>query len=63
MSNGIFRKIVGRALSIFGVSDPEDIRRMQARKIQPTRVKEAKPERPEASAGDDRSQEKRTKED
>ncbi len=31
MSNGFFSKI-GRALSIFGVSNPDDVRRMQARK-------------------------------
>ncbi len=31
MSNGIFSKI-GRALSIFGVSSPDDIRKMEQRK-------------------------------
>jgi hypothetical protein len=62
MSNGILSKL-GRALSIFGVSSPEDIRRMQARKIPVARSEEAKPERPEISAGEDLSQEKRRKED
>lgn len=32
MSNGIFSKI-GRALSIFGVSSPDDIRKMEQRKM------------------------------
>jgi hypothetical protein len=63
MSNGIFSKIVGRALSIFGVSDPEDIRRMQARKIPPARVEEVEPERPETSASVDPPQEKRMKDE
>ena len=38
MSNGFFNKI-GRALSIFGVSNPEDVRKMQARKVPANAVK------------------------
>lgn len=40
MSNGFLNKI-GRALSIFGVSNPEDVRKMQARKATPPPVKAA----------------------
>jgi hypothetical protein len=47
MSNGFFNKI-GRALSIFGVSNPDDVRRMQARKIPAPAVKPA----PEAALND-----------
>jgi hypothetical protein len=40
MSNGFLNKI-GRALSIFGVSNPEDVRKMQARKAPANAVKPA----------------------
>jgi hypothetical protein len=40
MSNGFLNKI-GRALSIFGVSNPEDVRKMQARKAPVHAVKPA----------------------
>lgn len=60
MSNGIFSKI-GRALSIFGVSSPDDIRRMQARKIPVMESKATKPGPTQPPADDTPSQEKRTK--
>lgn len=63
MSNGIFSKIAGRALSIFGVSDPEDIRRMQARKISVAKSEAAKQELPQPATDDTPSQEKRTKDE
>ena len=62
MSNGIFSKI-GRALSIFGVSSPEDIRRMQNRKAMPGSVKPTQPEPAATPAGNDQSQEKEKKEE
>ncbi len=48
MSNGFFSKI-GRALSIFGVSNPDDVRRMQARKMPTPAVKPAPTDVPRAS--------------
>jgi hypothetical protein len=61
MSNGFFSKI-GRALSIFGVSNPDDVRRMQARKAPANAVKPVTAADPQSSAGDTASQEKRTEE-
>jgi hypothetical protein len=62
MSNGFFSKI-GRALSIFGVSNPDDVRRMQARKAPARAVKPA----PAAVADDAEnravSQKKRTEDE
>ena len=63
MSNGIFSKIAGRALSIFGVSDPEDIRRMQARKIPVAKSEPAKQELTQPPADDAPTQEKPTKDE
>ena len=63
MSNGIFSKIAGRALSIFGVSDPEDIRRMQARKISVAKSEATKLGLTRPPANDTPSQEKRTKDE
>ena len=62
MSNGFLSKI-GRALSIFGVSSPEDVRRMQARKA-PAATSKPAPEA-EKNRGEDSSapQEKRTEEE
>jgi hypothetical protein len=40
MSNGFLRKI-GHALSIFGVSNPDDVRKMQARKASAKAVRPA----------------------
>jgi hypothetical protein len=62
MSNGIFSKI-GRALSIFGVSSPEDIRRMQNRKPMPGPAKPTQPEPAAIPAGKAPSQEKEKKEE
>lgn len=59
MSNGFFSKI-GRALSIFGVSHPDDVRRMQARKTPATAVEPAPAAVPQKSADRSASQEKRT---
>jgi hypothetical protein len=47
MSNGFLNKI-GRALSIFGVSNPEDVRKMQARKTPADAVKPSPPAVPQA---------------
>lgn len=58
MSNGFFSKI-GRALSIFGVSSPEDVRRMQARKAPPGSVKPAPAAASHDIADNSASQEKR----
>ena len=49
MSNGFFSKI-GRALSIFGVSNPDDVRKMQHRKTPPSAVKPASAAVPSHSA-------------
>jgi len=62
MSNGFFSKI-GRALSIFGVSNPDDVRRMQARKAPATAVKPAPAAAPPGSGDDTASQEKRTEDE
>ncbi|MGO8717818.1 MAG: hypothetical protein ACLQMO_01210 [Acidobacteriaceae bacterium] len=62
MSNGIFSKI-GRALSIFGVSSPDDVRRMQARKIPPGPAKPAQTGPDATPAGDGPPQEKEGKEE
>jgi hypothetical protein len=59
MSNGFLKKI-GRALSIFGVSDPADVRKMQARRAPATAAKPAPAALPHDSAVEDASQEKRT---
>jgi hypothetical protein len=61
MSNGFFSKI-GRALSIFGVSNPDDVRRMEARKAPASAVKPAPPATPPSSTDDSESQKKRTEE-
>ncbi|MHB1674959.1 MAG: hypothetical protein ACYCSP_12005 [Acidobacteriaceae bacterium] len=62
MSSGIFNKL-GRALSIFGVSSPDDIRRMQTKKIPPDSAKPAPSGSAQSSAGDPPPQEKRTDEE
>ncbi|MHB1936622.1 MAG: hypothetical protein ACYCOR_08560 [Acidobacteriaceae bacterium] len=62
MPGGIFNRL-GRALSIFGVSNPDDVRRMQARKIPPGSVKTVPSAAPQSRAGDASSQEKRTKDE
>ena len=59
MSNGFFSKI-GRALSIFGVSNPDDVRKMQARKIPAKAVKPAPAAVPQDTPENSVSQEKRT---
>ncbi len=58
MSNGFFSKI-GRALSIFGVSNPDDVRRMQARKAPATTAKAAPAEASTNTADRAATQEKR----
>ncbi len=60
MSNGFFSKI-GRALSIFGVSSPDDVRKMQARKAPASAVKSAPPAAPVGDRDEPSSQQKRTK--
>ena len=62
MSNGFFSKI-GRALSIFGVSSPDDVRRMQSRKVPATAVKPVPTAVPRGSGDDTASQEKRTEDE
>ncbi len=62
MSNGFFSKI-GRALSIFGVSNPDDVRRMQARKVPARAVKPAPAAVPDDPANNAVSQKKRTEDD
>jgi hypothetical protein len=62
MSNGFLKKI-GRALSIFGVSDPDDVRRMQARKAPANAAKPAPTELPLDAAGDAASQERQKREE
>jgi len=59
MSNGFLKKI-GRALSIFGVSDPEDVRRMQSRKTPASVVKPAPPAASQNTVDRAASQKKRT---
>jgi len=59
MSNGFLSKI-GRALSIFGVSSPDDVRRMQARKIPTRTVKPAPPGNPDDAEENSESQKKQT---
>ena len=58
MSNGFLKKI-GRALSIFGVSDPDDVRRMQVRKMPAGAVKPAPSAASHDTADNSASQEKR----
>ncbi len=62
MFNGIFSKI-GRALSILGVSNPDDIRRMQARKIQVSKSEATKLGLTQPPANNTPSQEKRTEDE
>jgi hypothetical protein len=62
MSNGFFNKL-GRALSIFGVSDPEDVRRMQNRKMPAKPVQPASTAVSEDASADAASQEKRTEDE
>ena len=62
MSNGFFSKI-GRALSIFGVSNPDDVRRMQTRKAPAHTVKPGPPADSEGTADDSPSQKKRTEDE
>jgi hypothetical protein len=59
MSNGFLKKI-GRALSIFGVSDPDDVRRMQNRKAPAKAVKPAPTAAPDDIENHAASQKKRT---
>jgi len=59
MSNGFFNKI-GRALSIFGVSSPDDVRKMQSRKAPASAVKPAQGAAPSGATDETASQEKRT---
>jgi hypothetical protein len=62
MSNGFFNKI-GRALSIFGVSDPEDVRKMQSRKMPAKTVKPAPTAVSNDASAGPASQEKRTEDE
>jgi hypothetical protein len=62
MSNGFLSKI-GRALSIFGVSNPDDVRKMEARKTRPSGEKPAPAAAPQSGAVDSPSQEKRTEDE
>jgi hypothetical protein len=62
MSNGFLKKI-GRALSIFGVSDPEDVRRMQTRKAPARAVKPVPPAVQDDAAENSGSQKKRTEDE
>ncbi len=62
MSNGFFSKI-GRALSIFGVSNPDDVRRMQPRKPPAPIVKPAPAAASHDTADNSASQEKRTEDE
>jgi hypothetical protein len=62
MSNGFLKKI-GRALSIFGVSDPEDVRRMQSRKMPATVVKPASAADSADNTSETASQKKRTEDE
>ena len=62
MSNGFFSKI-GRALSIFGVSNPDDVRRMQARKAPARAVKHVPAAIPVSDTDAAASQKKRTEDE
>jgi hypothetical protein len=62
MSNGFLSKI-GRALSIFGVSNPDDVRKMEARKVPANAVKPAPATTPSGSADDSQSQKRRTEDE
>jgi hypothetical protein len=62
MSNGFLKKI-GRALSIFGVSDPEDVRRMQSRKTPAPAVKPAPAAVSTGDTSEAASQKKRTEDE
>jgi len=62
MSNGFLSKI-GRALSIFGVSDPEDVRRMQNRKAPAPAAKPAPAKASSDAVEESASQKKRTSEE
>lgn len=62
MSNGFLNKI-GRALSIFGVSNPDDVRRMQARKMPAPAVTPAQTGAPDDAADRAVSQKKRTEDE
>ncbi len=62
MSNGFLNKI-GRALSIFGVSSPDDVRRMQVRKVPATAVEPAPSAASQDTADETASQEKRTEDE
>ena len=62
MSNGFFSKI-GRALSIFGVSNPDDVRKMQTRKAPARVVQPAPPAVPDDADENSGSQKKRTEDE
>jgi hypothetical protein len=62
MSNGFFSKI-GRALSIFGVSNPDDVRRMQMRKMPAPVVKPAPAATPDDIENQSAAQKKRTEDE
>jgi hypothetical protein len=62
MSNGFLSKI-GRALSIFGVSNPDDVRKMQARKIPSSAVKPVPAAVSQDTADEPASLEKRTEDE
>ncbi len=62
MSNGFFSKI-GRALSIFGVSNPDDVRKMQSRKAPAPAVKPVSTAVPHPSPENSASQIKGTEEE
>ncbi|MHB1958663.1 MAG: hypothetical protein ACYCO5_06485 [Acidobacteriaceae bacterium] len=62
MSKGFFSKI-GRALSIFGVSSPDDIRKMQPRKVPASTVKPAPAKASDGTADNSASQKKRTEDE
>ncbi|MHB8388585.1 MAG: hypothetical protein ACYDBH_03265 [Acidobacteriaceae bacterium] len=49
MFDGIFNKM-GRVLSIFGVSNPDDIRRMERRKMPPAPAMSRPPQSPLADS-------------
>ncbi len=62
MSNGFLSKI-GRALSIFGVSNPDDVRKMQARKAPARAVKPVPPAVPDDADENSGPQKKRTEDE
>jgi hypothetical protein len=62
MSNGFLSKI-GRALSIFGVSSPDDVRKMQARRTPASTVKPAPAAAPQDTANHSALQKKRTEDE